>query len=283
MIDIFAELDKKFNIIEKTKNLSRYLTSEYVFIVNGHFESFYDLLQKSFHNWHLNDNYNDLDSMLIDCGIGYRHYDIMYGENVVDLLIKNEKQCYIFLQFHMNALEFLKKEYERFGLFKEFASVETKILSIVNKANLVFIYDTQKRYYKLCENKPLVREIAQNTDKTCATLLYEYNDIEIKDNIDKKKSILVNLATYTEPITKSYTKKSGDIYDLFDNLDFALNNFNIRHNNLKGKNKNDYLLTLNEKQWIELYDYTYDLILATLCQNNTQASLDKIKELRSKI
>lgn len=281
MIDIFAELDKKFNIVNKTRNLSRYLTSEYVFNVNGSLESFYQLFQNSFHNWHLNDNYSDLDSMLVDSGIGYKHYDFVYGEDVVDLQTDNEEQCYIFLQFHMNALEFLKEEYKRFWLSKEFASVENKILSIVNKVNLSFIYDNQKKYYKLCENKQLVREIAQNTDEHIARLLYEYNSVDIKNNIDEKKSILVNLATYTEPITKAYTKNSGDIYELFDNLDFALNNFHIRHNNLEGKKKKDYLLTLNEKQRIELYDATYDLILATLSQSQNQASLDKIKGLKS--
>lgn len=279
MIDIFAELDKKFNIVDKTSNLCEFLVQTYHFEIGFDTKTFYGVLKENFHGWHLNNNFKNLDDML-----GELSFAKLIGpkyERKISFIIKDENDCYAFLQFIKNANEYLLKKYSTKRVESEFRAVNDKINNIIERVNLKFIYDEQKKYYKLVENKTLVREIAQNTNATCASLLYEYNAVEIKDDVDKKKAILVNLATYTEPITKAYTKNSGDIYELFDNLDFALNNFHIRHNNLEGKKKKDYLLTLNEKQRIELYDATYDLILATLSQSQNQASLDKIKGLKS--
>lgn len=280
MIDVFAELDKKFDIVKKTRTLCNYLTDEYVFFIYCKYSTYFKLLYKSFHKWELNRGYSDLNDFLVDAGVAIK-LDLTNKDVDIRFSINNEDDCYVFLQIIKNSLEFMYTEYNELGCDSLFKAIEGKINYIIEKVNLTFIYDEQKKYYKLIENKPLVREIAQNTDIVCASLLYEYNAVGIKDDVDKKKEILVNLATYTESITKSYINTSGDVYELFNNLDFALNNFHIRHNNLDGKNKKDYLLTLNEKQRIELYDATYDLILAVLNQNQTRVPLEKIKRLRS--
>ena len=45
------------------------------------------------------------------------------------------------------------------------------------------------------------------------------------------------------------------------NISFALNNFNIRHNNITGAKANEFIKNINDKELIVLYDKTYFLML----------------------
>ncbi len=281
MIDIFSELDKKFNIVAKTKNLSQYLNDEQEFNFRGNEKTFFELFAIAFHKWPLNDNYANLESMVEDLEIATitKGYD---DELYVEFVLTNEIQCYKFLQLVKNAVKFMKLEYKTFGYNEVFDAVENKIDSIVQKANLDFILDQQKGYYKLIENKPMVRQIAEQTNEEIAYRLYEYNALENKMNKYKKKEILFFLATYTESITKSYKKSQGDIHDLYDSLDFALNKFNVRHDNTKGKKKVNYTSKLTDVEQINLYDKIYDLFLGVLNIQNTTKSLKDIMELKRK-
>ena len=249
MIDIFEELNKKFNIVEKTRNLSNYIIEEKEINLYGNYISFYDLLDRVFHYWELNNNYKNLDDMLCDMQI-LNHEEVYYLNDCSDtrnFIIKDEMQCYKFLQFLKNSLNFLEK-YLKNNYKEIFNALEIKIKSIVNQVNLDFTYDQSKGYYKLIENKQLVREIADKSCKDVAIRLYEYNAIDNKNNLEKKKEILFYLATITEPITKTYKKKAGDIYDLYHILDFALNNFHIRHNNKSGKNKKELVARMSDEE-----------------------------------
>lgn len=285
MIDIFEELDKKFNIIDKTNNLSDYLERKNYYW-DGYYYTFFELFENSFHYWDLNDNYPSLVSMLKDLeiisamGNDYDHYSFNEHSSMLTFFFIDEIHCYKFLQLIKNALEFLKVKYKHCGFENQFIIVDNKVKQIVSKVNLDFIFDNEKGYFKLVENKPLVREVAEKTNnKEIAYRLYEYNLIDNKTNLEKKKEILLYLATYTEHITKNYKKKAGDIYELYDNLDFALNNLHIRHDNKKPQ-KNSYVSKLTDAELIELYDKVYDLFLQVLTIENTAKSLDDIKSLK---
>lgn len=283
MIDIFEELNKKFNIVEKTRNLSNYIIEEKEINLYGNYISFYDLLDRVFHYWELNNNYKNLDDMLCDMQI-LNHEEVYYLNDCSDtrnFIIKDEIQCYKFLQFLKNSLNFLEK-YLKNNYKEIFNALEIKIKSIVNQVNLDFTYDQSKGYYKLIENKQLVREIADKSCKDVAIRLYEYNAIDNKNNLEKKKEILFYLATITEPITKTYKKKAGDIYDLYHILDFALNNFHIRHNNKTGTKKKAYIASLTDEELIKIYDKVYDLILEVLSIEYAKNSLSGLTGLKDK-
>lgn len=282
MIDIFKELDKKFNIVEKTQNLSWYIVEEKEFNYYGNYYTFYELLCRYFHYWELNNNYRNLYQMLLDMQIVECEENDVLDDDIF-FTINNEIQCYKFLQFLKNSLSFLEKSFK--GQYKSiFSALENKILAIISQANLDFYYEESKGYYKLIESKKLVREIADKSSEAVAIRLYEYNTVENKNNLEKKKEILIYLATITEPITKSYNKKikSGDIHDLYHILDFALNNLHIRHDNKTGTKKKEYVANLSDEKLIKIYDQVYDLILEVLSIEYAKDSLSALTEVKDK-
>lgn len=278
MIDIFAELDKNFNIIEKTANLATCILTKEDFDTGFEHKTFYDVFDDIFDMWPLNNNFVNLDDILINLKL------LQKGDRgTIRFYLEDEESCYRFLQFFKNAFSFALQYYLKYPAYiKRINGFINKLDNIADKANLQFVYYREKQYHKLAEIKPLTKSIAQKQKTNIAIKMYEYHLIDNRNNVSKKKEILLTLAHETEAITKAYTKTSGDIYELYDNLDFALNNFNIRHNNIEGKKRKEFTANLKEPEMIELYDYTYDLIVAVLNQNATIDSLEKIKLARTK-
>ena len=95
-------------------------------------------------------------------------------------------------------------------------------------------------------------------DDGIATKILQYNDYTIVNDIEAKRTILKHLADYFEQ-QKEEIKKCNTILE--NNINFALNNFNIRHNNIAGKNENDFMKNINESEAIKLYDKVYFLML----------------------
>lgn len=286
MIDIFKELDKKFNLINICNNLCDYVSKEKPFISGCQSTSFIEIFEDMFHFWPLNKGYNNLDEMLIDIGIK-EEVDYPYQKKYGVYTIETEEQCYKYLQFLKNAVEFARHTNKgsycsNYELVYE--AILAKIDFIMNKLNMRFVLNNNEKYYKITENKPLVREIASKSNEEIAIRLYDYNAIENKNNLEKKKEILVYLATITEPITKSYNKKikSGDIHDLYHILDFALNNLHIRHDNKTGTKKKEYVANLPDEELIKIYDQVYDLILEVLSIEYAKDSLSALTEVKDK-
>lgn len=278
MIDIFAELDKRFDILEQTANLGTCILTKDDFEEGYQYKTFYSVFDDIFDMWPLNNNFVYLDDMLKELKLlETTNYD------TIRFYLQDEQSCYAFLQFFKNAFSFALDHFIKNQRYTQrIRGLLNKLDTIADKANLQFIYYRDKQYFKLAEIKSLTKSIAEKQKPEIAVKMYEYHLLDNKNNIAKKREILLALAHETEVITKTYTKTSGDIYDLYDNLDFALNNFNIRHNNVDGKKKQDAFVQLNDTEVLELYDYTYDLIVAVLNQNATTESLNKISNIRTK-
>ncbi len=95
-------------------------------------------------------------------------------------------------------------------------------------------------------------------DSDLSSTILQYNDYSIVNNVKAKQNILKNLSDYFEGHKKEITSFNST---LANNISFAINNFNIRHNNVKGKNANDFIKTIKDTDLIILYDKTYFLML----------------------
>lgn len=129
----------------------------------------------------------------------------------------------------------------------------------------------------------LAKIIDNSTNYDLASELISYSR-EKNDYISKRK-ILKQLDIYLEPlIDKAKKNKSIQpvIYKMADDLGFLFNNFSIRHNN-SDKDSNDYkqmLENYTEKDYENVYDLTYELILDFLVSNdyiNLQGEINKLK------
>lgn len=90
-------------------------------------------------------------------------------------------------------------------------------------------------------------------------VLLSYMDVRNKTSISFKKEALRELGNYFETIKDSF--KGTPYSSIWDSVSFALNNFEIRHNN-----KNQVKLTNKEKQI--MYDKTFRLALFLLQVTN---------------
>lgn len=95
-------------------------------------------------------------------------------------------------------------------------------------------------------------------EKSLASLILNYNDFKIINDVEAKRQIIFNIGKYFEPKRKTLR---GINSKLEDNIFMALNNFHIRHNNISGKDKIDYITQLSDEEFLDLYDKTYHLLL----------------------
>lgn len=279
MIDIFELMNKKFNLLKKVCNIKDYIIKTEVFFWYNDFISFYDLFKKVFHKWEFNNCYSDLDEMLLELGIIKYIKNTYTGEYICQFQLSTKEQCCNFLQLFYNALDFMSRNFENPKFSTEFKVIQNKIDYVIEKANLKFIFD--KRHYLLTDNNPLISNVAEKSDEETALKLLSYNEVENANNIEHKRQILKYLSNITEPITKGYDKKSGDKYNLYNNLDFALNNLNIRHNNKIGKNENEFIKNVDASTLIKYYDDTFNLIVNVLTIHYNKQSFIDIENLKN--
>lgn len=115
-------------------------------------------------------------------------------------------------------------------------------------------------------------------DEDLSSIILQYNNYTIVNNLEAKKSILISLAGHFEG-NKNALKNINS--KLENNISFALNNFNIRHNNKVGKNQNEFIKSISDADLIKLYDETYFMLLLAfrlIELPEFQASIEKIRK-----
>ena len=270
MIDVFKELDNKFDLFKQINGLSNLLSRETRYFsdtFDWHFNHNY------FRDWHLSSGMMSLYELKQALGL---QDDSYYPTNEYDAIR--------YLQCSFNVVNFASQKLRKYVDYTEFFSFCKKQFKyIMEKAGLEILEDEAKDYYLIIPKNEKTRKVAElQSDKNVVFKLYEYTANEYKGNIAKKQEILNVLANETELITKSYKKKQGDFYNIYDDLDFALNNFNIRHNNKDGKHYKKHIAELGHGELEKLYDKTYDLILDVILINDYlqgKTEFDNIKNL----
>lgn len=284
-MDIFKILDEKFKLEEKIKNLSLLLLDTRYFFYNCRsfsFEAIFDGLY--FKLWKYSNGCISLKEFKEVIGIRntedpfVREY--YFPENTV-AAIK-------FLQYAYNATYYVKKmiandshRYLGEEVDNFFKSFDNSFNYIISKIGQEVIKNPSEDYYILVPKNNKTEKCAQVQDKTeVAFLLYDFiSELHVGD-YKKKREILKLLANEIEPKIEVFLKAhpSGPVHDIFKNLSSCFNNFNIRHNNSDPKKKNYYhkeLDAFTEKDYEEIYDVTYDLILDAILLDEYQNSTVK--------
>lgn len=160
---------------------------------------------------------------------------------------------------------------------------------------LIFLMDTLEKHLGLTIKKTIDRVLLHKKDYKLAKIIDNSTNYDLaselisysreKNDYISKRKILKHLDIYLEPlIDKAKKNKSIQpvIYKMADDLGFLFNNFSIRHNN-SDKDSNDYkqmLENYTEKDYENVYDLTYELILDFLVSNdyiNLQGEINKLK------
>ena len=99
----------------------------------------------------------------------------------------------------------------------------------------------------------------------------------MKGDLVKKGEVLFAIGKMIEPHFPDLKKYNSD---LESDLGFLLNHLNIRHNNLEGMRKSEYLEKLNDGELEEWYDRTYTVLLYAILTLNYIKLNQEIKEFK---
>ena len=273
-MDIFEEIDKKFDLKKKIQNLSKLLLEKNYFVYGGYycsFERMFDL--NHFKKWEYSYACDDLEDLKMELGL-------IYDEN--GFCPQNDIEAIKFLQFAVNMAVYAETkikedDYSNVRDKNDFFEIfKNRFMYILSKINQKAVEHPKENYYLIVPCNDKTKRCADlQTDVNVAFLFYEYTSSLLKGNIDRKRRILKELSNVYEPIIKTNKKlyPNGPVHDIFDKLGQILNNFNIRHNNSDPKIKGYYkpeLDNFTQREYEEIYDACYDLILnATLLNEYT--------------
>lgn len=139
-----------------------------------------------------------------------------------------------------------------------------------------------KEGYVIVEKNPATTEAIECLEAKDADLalnMIEYNRVLLKGNLQRKREILFNMASYVEPM-QSLLK--GSIYgSLFTDSKELVNKLNIRHNN-SGKNSvPEYAKDWGDKEYEEWYDNAYHTLLMVILAKKQLEITQAFNKLKS--
>lgn len=272
-MDIFELLNNKFDLCKQIHELNVLMFEEKnVFSRYRYYCSFSDSFDDNLlRTWKYAYGRIKLIDLMKDIGL-------VINDNHYALYPHNEKTAMNSLQLNANMLFYAydnktklvgeKEEKESF-----FKTCFNKVEYIIDKAGMRMIKHEEHNYYVIVPRDENVRIIAEKVDKDTAFLLYEYTSPLNKGEYKKKREILKLIANKIEPISKKYRTiyQKGLGADVFNDLDMLLNNFEIRHSNMDSTIEKNYKEALNKytaKEWEEIYDTVYQMMLNAFAIDN---------------
>lgn len=122
-----------------------------------------------------------------------------------------------------------------------------------------------------------VAEIIEDDDLSYNTIYYNHHSLS--GDLEGKKEILLKFANLFE---SRKVEAKGVCDKLSENLSYAFNNFNIRHNNIDPASKSyqEFFAKLSEPEKEELYDDTYQLCLEFFIALDNKDKIKKFEDMR---
>ena len=274
--NIFEIMQEKYNYAEEIKKLSRLLHESMIKYDQEEFtlEEFVD--EYEFDNWKNSYHYIDCEELKQAIGINKIIAYISRGNSI------SIKQVLLFLEYILNIISLCEKSqpiFFRHAYFiKPYSRLIMNIDILLSNLNYEYKYFEKEQQVLLVEKDAAVFAVADIVEEELAFKVIEYNHYLLKGDLDKKRGILKVLADKVEGFKDNLDK------GLSSDFGYLANNINIRHNNLEGKHKKEYLVTIDKEELEEWYDNTYQIMLLCILENNYRIELkNKIKEIKDKI
>ena len=124
-----------------------------------------------------------------------------------------------------------------------------------------------------------VAEVLEDNDLSYKTIFYNHHSLS--RDLEGKKGILLKFANLFE---SRKPEAKGVCDKVSENLSYAFNNFNIRHNNIDPSSKSyqEFFAKLSEPEKEELYDDTYQLCLEFFIALDNKDKIKKFEDMRKR-
>jgi hypothetical protein len=134
-------------------------------------------------------------------------------------------------------------------------ALKSTIILILDKIN-ISLKEIEGRYILVEKNVTLDKVVSKVPNDMAYNFISYLN---IKNTIVQKRDILKNIADYFEGVRGKYeNSKVKFTRDLVNDTFYYFNNFNIRHNNLKGKKEKLGLKNIDNKELLKIYDKVFN-------------------------
>lgn len=131
--------------------------------------------------------------------------------------------------------------------------------------------------YEIVEKNMQATSVAEN-NPCVANEVIEYRKYDLKGDLESKKQILFKLSNEIEPLKSKF--KGTNYNALMEDTQFMLNTFNIRHNNIAGRNKKEIISNMSEEELEKWYDKTYINILGIYTINDYLVNKKELEEIK---
>lgn len=279
-ISIF-DLEKRTNLKNETIKLHKYLSRTKFEDYNEYYGNFYRMVNSCIELWPDRYTATNVNDFFDQYGISF---EVQNFTNI---------ECLYYLQFIMNFIIWIKKEYEKepcnpyepyygynepnsfYNLLINNEQYFKTILENINHIAELCNYNIEEindhyTFIKRDADVDSVLPILENEDDLRIALL-EYNDFRIENNKEEKKIILKKIGDYLESRRKEFSSLNKS---LTDDVFFMLNNFYIRHNNDKN------IKFDSDEEYISWYDNLFMMMIQLIRTKNIKEIQNMLKEFK---
>ena len=257
------ELLKQSNNMEKDADRLKTLLCEYHYAATAEHEN-YTLFRFidafCFDDWTAKGRCLDLQDFFETLGID--ELDYYFPRELDDLLVFIE----ILYNFWYLAENYISSHKAEFELYDTSDVLKTLMDECLSEYNQRAYYFPEEEKCIIAEDSPQVTAAAEATEPEIALDIVRYNHRQLTGEVAKKKAILKTLGDYLEGRKREITDINSALYNTITG---ALNNLNIRHNNIARENKSYYheaVADMPQEELEQHYDDLYQLILLAILE-----------------
>lgn len=158
--------------------------------------------------------------------------------------------------------------------------INTNLSVILEKTN--HKWEKTRKGYIIVKKEIAVSEAIEcleDGSENLAHSIMEYNWILLAGNLDRKREILLNIASYVEPWKQEI--KGSIFYPLYTSSRELVNKLDIRHNNTGKGSIPEYAQKWTKADFEKWYDKTYHTLLMVILSRKQLTIMQEMNKLKS--
>lgn len=279
--NIFEILEKKYNIVKEMNKIVQMFEQIKIGYSNTYtgaaaqqysIEQIFDSC--CFANWKQRGSYLNCAEMKADLPFP-KKISSSYKASFIHLL-----------EYYVNVITCMQRTINfpmsfNFSCPPAFSMLCSNIDILLDRLNYEKIIFEDEQKVILVPKNPAATAVAEITEnKDIAFSILKYNHASLKGNLPEKKRLLVSIANEYEALLDNPVT---GFTPFFDKTNALLNSLNLRHNNKKGKHKNDLAANLSNEELEKWYDELYQLLLFCVLIKDNVKRKNEIDELLKKL
>lgn len=231
------------------------------------------LVDKVFHNWKGRGTCLSCEDM----------------RNRLDLVLKPRTddidEIAMYLEYFLNIILKFQEKYQdgnECEYSNAYSMMVQNIKTLLSNINHKFVFDEENEVLLVVPKDNAAIAAAEIAPKKIDFAILKYNHSSLKGNISEKKNLLLAIAGEYEPLFK---KGIDGHSSLFTAITSALNNLNLRHNNVdaKGKSYKPVVESMKSEELENWYDELYQMMLFAILINDNKTRLPKVEDMLKKV